>query len=199
MRSSPLNFLSAPPLKKKRVTDQAIDRRLRTGSWLVFAVLAVATGYTVFEAISPTGILSRALISSAHRRRRVPESPRMPRGQTDPARRSPSQRRTPRAAGARTGGSPDVLVLGGPNAAGKSTAAPRSLRGPFEGRRIRQRGHAGSRPVGVSPTRCRRRGRPHGASTALRVGGAAEEFRVRVDTRQSRSGSPACPAQVGWD
>ena len=49
-------------VKKKLVTDQAIDRRLRTGSWLVFAALAVATGYTVFEAISPTGIVSRALI-----------------------------------------------------------------------------------------------------------------------------------------
>lgn len=49
-------------VKKKLVTDQNIDRRLRTGSWLVFAVLAVATGYTVFESISPTGILSRALI-----------------------------------------------------------------------------------------------------------------------------------------
>ncbi|MBL8478948.1 MAG: NapH/MauN family ferredoxin-type protein [Sterolibacteriaceae bacterium] len=49
-------------VKKKLVTDQAIDRRLRTGSWLVFAALAVATGYTVFESISPTGIVSRALI-----------------------------------------------------------------------------------------------------------------------------------------
>ena len=49
-------------VKKKLVTDQAIDRRLRTGSWLVFATLAVATGYTVFESISPTGIVSRALI-----------------------------------------------------------------------------------------------------------------------------------------
>ena len=49
-------------VKKKLVTDQAIDRRLRTLSWIVFAVLALATGYTVFEAISPTGIVSRALI-----------------------------------------------------------------------------------------------------------------------------------------
>ena len=49
-------------VKKKLVTDQNIDRRLRTLSWIVFAVLAAATGYTVFEAISPTGILSRALI-----------------------------------------------------------------------------------------------------------------------------------------
>ena len=49
-------------VKKKLVTDQNIDRRLRTLSWIAFAVLAIATGYTVFEAISPTGIISRALI-----------------------------------------------------------------------------------------------------------------------------------------
>lgn len=49
-------------VKKKLVTDQTIDRRLRSVFWLIFAVLAIATGYTVFEAISPTGILSRALI-----------------------------------------------------------------------------------------------------------------------------------------
>ena len=50
---------------KKLVTDQPIDRRMRTAFWLVFGVLAFATGYTVFEAISPTGILSRALIYGA--------------------------------------------------------------------------------------------------------------------------------------
>ena len=48
--------------KKRLVTDQTIDRRLRTIFWIIFALLAFATGYTVFEAISPTGILSRALI-----------------------------------------------------------------------------------------------------------------------------------------
>jgi ferredoxin-type protein NapH len=48
--------------KKKLVTDQTMDRRLRSVFWVIFAVLAFATGYTVFEAISPTGILSRALI-----------------------------------------------------------------------------------------------------------------------------------------
>lgn len=48
--------------KKKLVSDQNIRRELRTVFWLLFAVLAIATGYTVFEAISPTGILSRALI-----------------------------------------------------------------------------------------------------------------------------------------
>lgn len=49
-------------VKKKLVTDQPMDRRLRSVFWVVFAVLAAATGYTVYEAISPTGILSRALI-----------------------------------------------------------------------------------------------------------------------------------------
>lgn len=42
--------------------DIQFDRRARTWLWLLFAVLAVATGYTVYETISPTGILSRALI-----------------------------------------------------------------------------------------------------------------------------------------
>lgn len=46
----------------KLVSDQNINRWLRTVFWAVFALLAAATGYTVFEAISPTGILSRALI-----------------------------------------------------------------------------------------------------------------------------------------
>jgi len=49
-------------VKMKLVSDQPIDRRLRTVFWLLFVVLALATGYTVYEAISPTGIVSRALI-----------------------------------------------------------------------------------------------------------------------------------------
>ena len=49
-------------VKRKLVIDQPVDRRLRTVFWLVFALLAFATGYTVYEAISPTGIVSRALI-----------------------------------------------------------------------------------------------------------------------------------------
>lgn len=49
-------------VKKKLVTDTPIDRRWRTLSWVIFALLALATGYTVYEAISPTGIVSRALI-----------------------------------------------------------------------------------------------------------------------------------------
>jgi ferredoxin-type protein NapH len=49
-------------VRKKLVSDQNIDRRLRTVFWLIFALLAIVTGYTIFESISPTGILSRALI-----------------------------------------------------------------------------------------------------------------------------------------
>ena len=48
--------------EKKIVTDHPFDRRVRTVFWIIFAVLAFVTGYTVFETISPTGILSRALI-----------------------------------------------------------------------------------------------------------------------------------------
>ncbi len=49
-------------VKKKIVRDHPFDRRVRTVLWVVFALLAIVTGYTVFETISPTGILSRALI-----------------------------------------------------------------------------------------------------------------------------------------
>jgi ferredoxin-type protein NapH len=52
-------------VRKRLVTDQPMDRRMRTISWFLFAILALATGYTVFEAISPTGILSRALTYGA--------------------------------------------------------------------------------------------------------------------------------------
>ena len=48
--------------KKRLVKDHPFDRRARTWFWLIFVVLALVTGYTVFETISPTGILSRALI-----------------------------------------------------------------------------------------------------------------------------------------
>lgn len=48
-------------VKKRLVSDQAMSRGLRTYFWLIFALAALATGYTVFEAISPTGILSRAI------------------------------------------------------------------------------------------------------------------------------------------
>lgn len=47
---------------KKIVTDHQFHRGARTVFWLLFALLAVVTGYTIFETLSPTGILSRALI-----------------------------------------------------------------------------------------------------------------------------------------
>jgi len=48
--------------RKKLVRNHAFDRRGRTVLWLLFAALAAGTGYTVYETISPTGIVSRALI-----------------------------------------------------------------------------------------------------------------------------------------
>ena len=48
--------------KKKLVKNHSFDRRARVWLWLTFAVLAFVSGYTVYETISPTGILSRALI-----------------------------------------------------------------------------------------------------------------------------------------
>lgn len=47
---------------RKLVSDQHMNRGLRAVFWVVFALAALATGYTAYEAISPTGILSRALI-----------------------------------------------------------------------------------------------------------------------------------------
>jgi ferredoxin-type protein NapH len=44
------------------VEDHDLDRRLRPVMFVIFASLAFASGYTLFEAISPVGILSRALI-----------------------------------------------------------------------------------------------------------------------------------------
>jgi ferredoxin-type protein NapH len=48
--------------QKKLVKDIRFHRGVRTLFYIVFALLALFTGYTVFETISPTGILSRALI-----------------------------------------------------------------------------------------------------------------------------------------
>lgn len=44
------------------VKDHPFHRRLRTVFYVIFALLALVTGYTVYEWISPTGIVSRALI-----------------------------------------------------------------------------------------------------------------------------------------
>ncbi len=47
---------------KKWIRDHPFERRARVWLWLTFSVLAFVTGYTVYETISPTGIVSRALI-----------------------------------------------------------------------------------------------------------------------------------------
>ncbi len=46
---------------KRLVKDHPLDRRLRTVMFVVFAGLAFVSGFTLFETISPVGILSRAL------------------------------------------------------------------------------------------------------------------------------------------
>ena len=48
--------------QKKWVKDVQFHRGVRAVFYLLFLVLTAATGYTLFETISPTGILSRALI-----------------------------------------------------------------------------------------------------------------------------------------
>jgi ferredoxin-type protein NapH len=48
--------------EKKLVKDMRFHRGVRTLFYIIFALLALVTGYTLFETISPTGILSRALI-----------------------------------------------------------------------------------------------------------------------------------------
>ncbi len=48
--------------KRKIVRDHKFDRRVRSVFYLIFALLALVTGYTVFETVSLTGIVSRALI-----------------------------------------------------------------------------------------------------------------------------------------
>ncbi len=49
-------------VKKKWIKNHSFHRGVRTVFYVAFALLALITGYTVFETISPTGILSRALI-----------------------------------------------------------------------------------------------------------------------------------------
>jgi ferredoxin-type protein NapH len=48
--------------KRGRAIDIQFHRTVRAVFYVVFALLALLTGYTVFETISPTGILSRAFI-----------------------------------------------------------------------------------------------------------------------------------------
>lgn len=48
--------------EKKLAKDIRFHRGVRSVFYVIFALLALLTGYTVFETISPTGIISRALI-----------------------------------------------------------------------------------------------------------------------------------------
>jgi ferredoxin-type protein NapH len=48
--------------EKKWIKPKTFHRGVRTVFYVIFALLALLTGYTVFETLSPTGILSRALI-----------------------------------------------------------------------------------------------------------------------------------------
>jgi ferredoxin-type protein NapH len=47
---------------RRLVIDYPLHRGARTVLYVVFVVLTAASGYTVYEAVSPTGIVSRALI-----------------------------------------------------------------------------------------------------------------------------------------
>lgn len=49
-------------VEKKIIRSYSFHRGMRTVLYVIFALLALGTGYTVFETISPTGILSRGLI-----------------------------------------------------------------------------------------------------------------------------------------
>ncbi len=44
------------------IKDFPLDRRMRTVLYVLFALMALLSGYTIFESISPVGILSRAVI-----------------------------------------------------------------------------------------------------------------------------------------
>ncbi len=48
--------------KKGIAKNLKFDRKTRTWLWIIFAILAFVSSYTVYETISPTGIISRALI-----------------------------------------------------------------------------------------------------------------------------------------
>ena len=49
-------------VRRNLATDHSMNRKVRTLFYVMFVLLALITGYTVYETISPTGILSRALI-----------------------------------------------------------------------------------------------------------------------------------------
>ncbi len=49
-------------VKKKLVKNRTFHRGVRSVFYVLFVILTALTGYTLYETISPTGILSRALI-----------------------------------------------------------------------------------------------------------------------------------------
>ncbi len=49
-------------VRKKIIKNHTFNRKVRGVFYVIFALLAFVSGYTVFETLSPTGILSRALI-----------------------------------------------------------------------------------------------------------------------------------------
>jgi ferredoxin-type protein NapH len=49
-------------VEKKIIKNHPFDRRVRSVFYVVFALMALISGYTVFETISVTGIVSRAII-----------------------------------------------------------------------------------------------------------------------------------------
>ena len=55
-------FLHLWLVKKKIIKNHTFHRKTRAVMYVVFALLALVSGYTVFETISPTGIVSRAII-----------------------------------------------------------------------------------------------------------------------------------------
>ena len=55
-------FLHLWLVKKKLIKNHTFHRKTRSVLYVIFALLAFVSGYTVFEAISPTGIVSRAII-----------------------------------------------------------------------------------------------------------------------------------------
>ena len=55
-------FLHLWLVKKKIIKNHTFHRKTRSVFYVIFALLALLSGYTVFETISPTGIVSRAII-----------------------------------------------------------------------------------------------------------------------------------------
>ena len=55
-------FLHLWLVKKKLIKNHTFHRKTRSVFYVIFALLAILSGYTVFETISPTGIVSRAII-----------------------------------------------------------------------------------------------------------------------------------------